>query len=379
MEVSLRCGSSYPGAAIDPDHEIRVLHLLPGEFQEDIHCTLRVQSIDCCGEGEETRYDSAYPPPLPYDALSYAWGDKNRRKYIRFNDENDLPVTENLWNALKRLRSTTVTKRLWIDQLCIDQDCFSERNRQVSHMDCIYRHAGNVLIWLGDSKRQDNQPPTSQRQMYKQLEEAIKNTDPWWWTRAWVVQEFVMAKHQRIFCFGTCMLSYIDFKKLFFAQLAIRAVSFRSFWAVEILDHFFAFVQLAETKDINRAILRVWILALTDCAKPEDKVYSLLTLMSCEEKAHIHPAYGRPLEAVYSEATYAWIAAPKSLSTLVLVHATGSKSKRGFPTWAIDFQALRHCPLHLWPLRRPTYSGFRNWVLERRVMGRRTILDWIQK
>lgn len=173
-------GSVYPGPAIDPDREIRVLHLLPGQLDDEIECSLCVQSIDC-GDEVTGEADPEYSPSRTYDALSY----------ISIKEAGRLAVTKNLWKALRRLRSTDTIRRLWADQLCIDQANVHERNRQISHMGCIYGHATKLLIWLGDATTTatSNDPPATRRERLRQLEEAIAETTPSWCTRAWVVQD----------------------------------------------------------------------------------------------------------------------------------------------------------------------------------------------
>ena len=61
-------------------------------------------------------------------------------------------MTANLWNALHRLRHHSRPRRLWIDQICINQGRTYERNRQVQLMGKVYRQARQVIVWLGDVK-----------------------------------------------------------------------------------------------------------------------------------------------------------------------------------------------------------------------------------
>jgi len=43
-----------------------------------------------------------------------------------------------------------IPRYFWIDAVCINQSDLPERGSQVSMMDVIYRHATNVLVWLGE-------------------------------------------------------------------------------------------------------------------------------------------------------------------------------------------------------------------------------------
>jgi hypothetical protein len=53
-----------------------------------------------------------------FDALSYVWGDPSVAKEIQFCGLSRL-VTENLFEALTRLREEGDSKWIWIDALCI--------------------------------------------------------------------------------------------------------------------------------------------------------------------------------------------------------------------------------------------------------------------
>lgn len=57
---------------------------------------------------------------VPYEALSYVWGNKKARDKIRV-DGCRFPVTENLYEALSNLRLPREDRLLWVDAMCIDQ------------------------------------------------------------------------------------------------------------------------------------------------------------------------------------------------------------------------------------------------------------------
>ena len=94
---------------------VRLLELEPGDGDE-IHCKLRNVHL-----GDER---------VQYEALSYTWGTPILRQFI-WCDGKVLPVTQNLYNALRRLRQTNEKKLLWIDAICINQEDLEERNHQV--------------------------------------------------------------------------------------------------------------------------------------------------------------------------------------------------------------------------------------------------------
>jgi hypothetical protein len=115
--------------------EIRLLHLLPGIWEEPLRCNLQVVSLN----------DQPH-----YQGLSYAWGKPGVVKTVQLHGK-PFEVTVNLWAALRRLRRPHHELILWIDAACINQKDLEERSYQVSLMGEIYSSASEVLIWLGDS------------------------------------------------------------------------------------------------------------------------------------------------------------------------------------------------------------------------------------
>jgi hypothetical protein len=93
------------------------------------------------------------PFPGNYVALSYCWGSESDKPEI-FVEGQSLRITKNLHSALRRFRELDIFKRglwMWIDAISINQDDGVEKPRQLKMMDAIYRQAGNVVVWLGDT------------------------------------------------------------------------------------------------------------------------------------------------------------------------------------------------------------------------------------
>jgi ankyrin repeat protein len=94
---------------------------------------------------------------IPYDALSYVWGDQSNLREIEVYtsifhiDTMVLPVTENLHMALQHIRRREEDRILWIDAICIDQNNPRERGHQVRQMSSIYEKAVKAVFWLGKS------------------------------------------------------------------------------------------------------------------------------------------------------------------------------------------------------------------------------------
>ena len=114
--------------------QIRVLEIpLTADPSQPFQCRLSTVSLD--------------NKPV-YEALSYCRSPPSHPTTIII-DGNKMHIGTNLFLALERLRDTKATRTIWIDDLCIDQRNASEVAHQMSLMRDIYRHASEVIIWLG--------------------------------------------------------------------------------------------------------------------------------------------------------------------------------------------------------------------------------------
>lgn len=119
------------------DSVIRLARLLPG--LDD--ATIELQ-LECISLSEAT--------VLGYEALTYKWGDMGNRKVI-YVDGNYLSVGAKLAAFLVLLRKPELTRLLWIDSICINQDDLQEKSQQIAIMDQIYSGADRVLIWRDEA------------------------------------------------------------------------------------------------------------------------------------------------------------------------------------------------------------------------------------
>lgn len=190
---------------------IRLLELLPGRWDDEIRCKLRV------------RTSRPFPP---YEAISYCWYDANDKEAIFCNGKR-LLIPRNLKNALHQLRSSTESRIMWADAICINQQNKKERGHQVMQMGTIFEEASIVLVWLGrgtgfspqaafdlvafletelsqlkplsdsDGEDLDRIFREFPRQSWAELNELL---DYEWFKRAWVVQEVGLATTALVVC-----------------------------------------------------------------------------------------------------------------------------------------------------------------------------------
>jgi hypothetical protein len=150
-------------------------------------------------------------------------------------------ISTNLRDALRRLRSSTATLTLWIDQLCINQNDLDERSTQVITMQRIYHEARGVRIWLGEHKDESKLGIELARQLHKLGNDVLAGLkhqpgrsdlyrtthfglphypDAHEWPafmkllarpvfhRIWILQEIISAVHAQVFCGDTPLFDY---------------------------------------------------------------------------------------------------------------------------------------------------------------------------
>jgi len=198
-------------------------------------------------------YDTAKSIP-PYIALSYVWGSYSKDRAIKVNNRL-VPVTDNLYDALKHIRDVLTNFRtgiaeatqkdqgaplFWIDAICINQEDLDEKSREVPKMTQIYSKAFTVLVWLGTIQSLEAEPagfnflltvldmvvPVADFQ--KPQLELHHNSRPAmsddtaadhlkiyarilmndWFKRVWVLQEYCLSQRQPTVLLGHAMLSF---------------------------------------------------------------------------------------------------------------------------------------------------------------------------
>ncbi|KAG7407553.1 hypothetical protein ACKAV7_012797 [Fusarium commune] len=215
-KIPLFCAPTYRPLDL-AKRQIRILHILPGQYGDPVRCTLHTVSL--------------YDNPC-YEALSYSWGDPYICHVIEV-DGQEATVTRNLYNALRRLRFVDKTRHIWADALCINQADTTERTHQVGLMRNIYSSTTEGILWLGEfSGNGDtganfishetaatafqlvrslaaghhwNSHEHAQSMAREESDALAALLDLSWWQRAWTVQEAVLPKKATLYC-GTMKL-----------------------------------------------------------------------------------------------------------------------------------------------------------------------------
>lgn len=384
--------SAYPPLPLERHgFHIRVLRLHPGRFGDQLHGTLRVVSL-----GEEARYE----------ALSYTWGRSTMQPQptIILNERYEVHITDNLYNALRRLRRRFLSRTLWVDAVCINQADIEERNHEVSIMGHVYRSARQVCVWLGDgpdlsilrrllianvplgigmikfdeAERSWRRVPDSKAiqkfwssfaspihtWLIRAVAAALSQTYPRWHTRAWVYPELCNARRVN-FCFGSCeraahpfafaqYLLYMGTLPLSGASDDWREWQYFIIGLGEILDWASESAWQDRESGFSYTSL-LQNLASTvglDASDPRDKVFSLRGVTASGEVASIKPDYNKTTAQIFAQATFAIITSAQNFDAFF--YATGfgafvelpedyhmTSGLGRLPTWAADF-SCRH-------------------------------------
>lgn len=201
--------------------EIRVLVLkkTTGNVDDPIECEFLHTSLAVGGN------------LLPYQALSYEWGDISHGVAQITTDGVSVCIRRNLHEALKQIRTASDLSNicLWVDALCINQADLDERSHQVGIMGEIFRSASSVIAWLGiaadgSDVAMDMMADHNKLAQYIEmlvaenrieddpdLQDMTKLCSRSYWRRVWIIQELYLARDHVVRC-GTKVVSGDEFE-----------------------------------------------------------------------------------------------------------------------------------------------------------------------
>ncbi|KAI0137951.1 HET-domain-containing protein [Hypoxylon sp. NC0597] len=365
---------------------IRLLRILPTKADGLLTCHIRPVELD----NAET---------IIYDAVSYTWGpttrheikngaNAKRNRVIACNNKR-LLVTENLFNCLTQLEEDGhYDQDLWVDAICINQYNEAERSEQVSIMADIYRSAKCVIVWLGTAD-EFTQPAWELIGRLSQLSKETLSTVTtraldndyignllgianslkyWeavaslfgrsWFTRAWVVQELVLARNTNVLC-GKYRF---DWDAIVSASEAMAkrasANTFKAGFLGNQDSNSLSYKNPARLAAIKRDVLSgngdVLLRSLIRCRTYEasddhDKVYSILGLANCKSygRHNLYPDYERSIAELYTD--FAEYLLDTSDDLHLLAHAEGDEFRLvpDLPTWVPDWSVRKDLGLRI--------------------------------
>ncbi|KAF5482953.1 Heterokaryon incompatibility protein 6, OR allele [Colletotrichum siamense] len=284
----------------------RLLILHKGCKHDKISCSVFQACLPDRQSQEEKEIKQGGETILPYEALSYCWGDTRLRNMITV-DRKALFITDNLHDALRNLRRTEEDRILWVDAICIDQSNVEERGHQVGWMGELYRHAEEVLCWLGHPElivghllallekfitlvprvAWKSWPITDDR--WRQVWEDVHASQPQhdcpsqlkclmakeWFSRVWIIQEVANARKASI----GCSEGWISAKAFAIAPTLLNVRLSNQCQAVIDIMPGLTRRQLGQAQKTNICSL-LWTFRESQSSDPRDRLYALSGLAS---------------------------------------------------------------------------------------------------
>ncbi|RFU30435.1 hypothetical protein B7463_g5926, partial [Scytalidium lignicola] len=327
-------------------------------FEDPLICDLQVEQLDSQPQ---------------YAALSYTWGDQPFDHHLECNKQS-LNVTDSLDYAIRLFRQHFAGQKIWIDQICINQNDTTEKTSQISMMNKIYRKASHVLVYLGrfdsnsrmgvklaqdvkihsaeilrDLKREGGLPyyiPSANHPSWESWRNLFYRL---WWSRVWVIQEAISNSSVSVLCeedmfdwdilpFSYFFLSNLmeEYPALFnlplFAftpempQLQGRMHAWRS-----IMDKYNNSKSAIESNHLGEILDMIRTFSAKD---PHDKIYAILGLtMYSSEVPKMD--YNLPVERVYRD--FAEYLCSNGKLFMVLSVAGLKRALPNLPTWVPDW------------------------------------------
>ena len=310
-----KASTSYVYRDLETSTTIRILGLLPGCENEALKCEIVHTDLNAGPDAAELdrnpahtfcyfsdrnspeeRTEVSFQPRtwLPYEALSYVWGNPQFTQAINTPEDN-IAITPNLAQGL-RPHHHCLPRHVWVDAVCMNETALSERNHQVKKMGDTFAQAEGVLAWLGPDPDQRAStiirsfkfalPYTTPKDIY-----AMKKlTDLEWFSRLWVVQEMLRAK-EALFIWGD---ETVDVNTLMFHLKSVNAIGQK--WRGQRPWLFLKDSQ-ARLFDVLRAVRHL------KCADIRDHVYGILGTDTIQDSHHIEPDYTKTVQQVFEEST----------------------------------------------------------------------------
>ena len=189
---------------------------------------------------------------------------------------------------------------LWVDGISIDQTNVLERNHQVQLMPCIFSKAKLVFVWIGSygpgldvavQEMTAYKPLHPGQDLYhltpKIMESLHTLFSQAYWTRTWIIQEFVLAKDMRSF-HGDKQFNWNDLKSTMLylddssvaihCQTHVSAAVRESYQDIRNSSAFSVYRTRKLYKDLSS--FDIFKLVRTfqkqECSDPRDKIFALL-------------------------------------------------------------------------------------------------------
>jgi len=350
---------------------IRVLVVSPALRRSDpIECSFVEVSLD---DDENAPSDTKQE----YEALSYTWGAAHGTRPVLCEGRTIL-VTPNCEQALLHLRRKLQPRHVWIDAICINQQCLSEKNLQVPMMSDIYRRASRTIMWLGPDTDSALSGALRRASKYGGYVNSIKrgyryvrgrspgsaqHNSRWkapilspaeseriarllsndWFGRMWTIQEFLLSK-SAVFRMGDAKCASDDLLTYYcMGKNLVNRSDLEHFRMRNVLSTFNPSIACEYFLDF--AGITIYLVALNNATDARDKVYGIVAYLK-----HNYPDlrladvdYAKSVLDVYELFTRSIITATGDLWALeLIISAPRSPSSADdnirMPSWVLDLR-----------------------------------------
>ena len=376
--------------SLDVDkHHIRLLKLAPSaEVDAPLLFTLKTVSLD---------------DDVDYMALSYEWDrpstNERPQNQVLVNGQA-ISVKTNLLLAMLKIRANAESTVLWIDAICINQQCRTERAEQVQLMDQIFRKAKRVIAWLGEA---DNKSDLA-FDLFVQAEPEVNGPDRWDWCersirnpahaegwdaltelikrsyfkRGWIIQEMILGKSMRLLCGerSSTLSSLTLLVNSAFGRSpehddrveGMKAVLRETGTEIRKI-HAYNKNHSSESLTLNNYLHELLFDFPTKLTSdPSDQIYSLLAVSQpyTRQQNRITVDYTLPFTEVYKAATEYIINGTQTLK--ILLEAAHHPSADNLPSWVPDWRSgINNC--FLFTTGHERYSAGRNDLTFMEISG----------
>jgi hypothetical protein len=296
-------------------------------------------------------------------------------------------ATENLVSALYQLRHETEKLVIWVDAVCINQSDLNERSAQVQIMSSIYSGASIVICWLGLAaddcdlafrmlkkwgdvllKHGLEKPENIAKMRYMMhhtdellvMSEDIEdpfNASDWeavrtlaerpWWSRVWIVQEFVLGQDVVLQC-GDAQLSwrYLLAVLLLTQPKMVPKLGFSNVTYFVFRSMRYLYLKRRAKQDITQLHDRValvsslWDTASRHTTDPRDRVYGIIGLVDEVKHSSLRVDYTLSIDEVYTDVARQSMLWPSETSPVLYILKYAGTSLKILqdggetPTWA---------------------------------------------
>lgn len=346
--------------------------------------------------------DLTDPAAYDYVAISYCWGDPKETGRLWVSDTEYIPVTASAASILRTMSQSRHKEKygeyIWIDQICINQLDPEEKGQQVKLMFPIYHLASRVIAWLGGPEDDGDLAmvtlydwdhalvvkdifgrtplflPGDRYEYYgnratgakahplhhdpKVILSLAKFLDRPWFTRAWILQETIAAKHITIMIEGEHHFAiretsctnprsmdwgkFVEFVKALeerFEHLleVVRVQTeipkgFESVSRIESLRN--SRIQTKQRTPMQHNLTLTRKLEATD---PRDKLFSIGSFSMEGDAEELQPDYVSPVRDIYTRATRYLIFRHQTLSLLDTAGIGWKRRLPQLPSWVPDY------------------------------------------